>query len=332
MGQSRNVLLICGGGGTEHDISLISAKYFESKLALIPDINTVYLCIERDGRRTNKIGQQCELRKAGEVFNKETQETIALDYAIPCIHGPPGENGHIQAVFELMGLPYLGANPEASISCFNKVMTKLWLDKLRVENSPYTFARELNPQTLQDFEEFFEKNNQDIYIKATHQGSSVGCYHILKKELIKEKMSEALKLSPIVLAERTSRGRELEVAAFDYQGELHISSPGEIVCPEGFYTFEEKYNPDSKTVTNIEAKGIDQEIQDKIREMARVAFIGLGLKDLARIDFFLTEDNVPLINEINTFPGHTPISMFPMMMENLGIKYEDYLKNRIFKN
>ena len=332
MGQSKNVLLICGGGGTEHEISLISAKYITSKLSLIPEVKIIYLCIEKDGRRTNEINQECELRKAGEVFNRETQKTISLDYAIPCIHGPPGENGQIQAVFELMGLPYLGADPEASINCFNKVSTKLWLDKLGIKNTEYVFVRDSTDSSVEKIFNFFEKNKKDIFLKATHQGSSVGCYHITEENQIKENLHKALELSPIVLAEKTNIGRELEVAAFEYQNELIITPPGEIDCPESFYSYKEKYNSDSKTETRAIAKNIDNQTIAKISEMASNAFIGLGLKDLARIDFFLLEDNTPLINEINTFPGHTPISMFPLMMENSGVKYEEYLRNRIFNS
>lgn len=327
--QTKNVLLICGGGGSEHDISLVSAKYIESKLALIPEINTVYLSIEKDGRRLNHKGQDCELRKAGEVFNKETNELTLLDYAIPCIHGPPGENGQIQAVFEMMGLPFLAPGSEASILCFNKASTKIWMDKAGIANSPYLFFSSPDQVCKSTLEKFFDTNNKDVFVKAAHQGSSVGCYHVTNKDELVGKVKEAFSFGPVVLVEKTIKGRELEVAAFEYEGKLHISKPGEIVCPDGFYDFEEKYNENSKTKTYVEAENLTTEQVEKIKNMARETFKILRLKDMARIDFFLDEKGNPLINEINTFPGHTPISMFPSMMENMGIKYENYLKDRI---
>ncbi len=328
----KNILLICGGGSSEHDISLISAKYFESKLNLIDEVKTHYLCIEKDGRRTNHNGEDCELRKAGEIFNRSTQEVIPLDYAIPCIHGPPGENGQIQAVFEMMGLPFLGAGSEASILCFNKASTKIWLDHTGIANSPYQVFTNDNEASQKELSSFFSKHNGDIFLKAAHQGSSVGCYHVTNLQELSSKMTEAFKYGPVVLAEKTIKGRELEVAAFEFQNEVHISAPGEIKCPDGFYDYKEKYAEDSKTQTLVEAPGLtDQQIL-KIRSMAAEAFKILRLKDLARIDFFLDQEGTPLINEINTFPGHTPISMFPMMMENMGVKYQNFLKDRIFSH
>lgn len=332
MAQPKNVLLICGGGGTEHDISLISAKYFSSKLSLIPEVITHYLCIEKDGNRTNDKGESCELRKAGEIFNRDTQETIKLDYVVPCFHGPPGETGQIQAVFEMMGLPYLGANSEGSINCFNKASTKLWLSYLGIKNSNFIVLNSSNyKELLPKVQTFHKEHNNDVFIKATHQGSSVGCFHILDSGQIESSIEEALKLSPYVLVEETIKGRELEVAVFEYQGKVHATVPGEIDCPSSFYTFEEKYAQESHTKTLTVAPNIPDNISEKIKENAIKAFNGLNLKDMARVDFFLTEANDVLINEINTFPGHTPISMFPMMMENYGVKYEDYLKDRIFK-
>lgn len=325
----KNVLLICGGGGTEHDISLVSAKYILEKLQVLQGITPHYLCIEKDGRRTNLKGEDCELRKAGEIYNKITEQTTKLDYAIPCIHGPPGENGQIQSLFEMMGLPFLGASSEASILCFNKVTTKLWLTALGIANTPYLFIFQNSVADIEKVNSFFEKNGSDIFIKASNQGSSVGCYHITKSEDIAQALSEGLKLSPYVLIEKTIRGRELEVSVYEYQGKTYATFPGEIICPSQFYSYEEKYSDNGHTKTHIEARGLEDKTREEIKDLALRAFKGLRIKDLSRIDFFLTEDNKIYINEINTFPGHTPISMFPMMMENAGVSYVDYIRDRI---
>lgn len=324
----KNVLVLCGGGGSEHDVSLISAKYFLDCLKAIEGISTHYLCIEHDKRRTNQLGQDCELRKAGEIFNRETGETIRLDYVIPCIHGPPGENGQIQSVFELMGLPYLGATPEGSMLCFNKVSTKIWLDRCQIATAPYIFMTD--PKSNGPESDAFFETHQDVFVKASHQGSSVGCYHVTKKADLGLRIKEAFELSPYVLIEKTLKGRELEVAVFEYQGALHATTPGEIDCPSGFYSFEEKYQKESKTKTLTTAPDLSKEIISQIKETALKAFRLLKLKDMARVDFFLTDAGEIYINEINTMPGHTPISMFPLMVENSGIKYKDFLKDRIF--
>lgn len=325
--MKKNVLLICGGGGTEHDISLRSAKFFVEKLSSIPELVVHFVEIGKDNIRRDKDGNPCELRKDGYLVIGE--RSIKLDYAIPCIHGPPGETGHIQAVFEMMGLPFLGCNHEASILCFNKISTKLWLAALNIPVTPYVFLSEFNEEGIEQTMKFFDEH-KDIFIKASEQGSSVGCYHVTDKAKIKEALKMAFDYSPFVLVEKTIKGRELEIATFQHQGKIQTTNPGEISCPEQFYTYEEKYSSVSKTQTLVEAPGLSETIKKEMRTYALKAFSGLKLKDLARIDFFLDKDGHIYLNEINTFPGHTSISLFPMMMEHSGLKYQDYIKERIF--
>lgn len=329
--KKKNVLLICGGGSNEHDISLKSALFFKEKLAQMDGVHAYYLCIERDGRRTNELGEDCELRKAGEIFNRKTQVTIPLDYVIPCIHGRPGENGNIQSVFDMMGLPYLGSGPEASQLCFNKVSTKLYLESKGIKTSPFKYFYKEEGNLKENILNAFFSFNKDVFIKASSEGSSVGCYHVTKQEDLLPSLEKAFTYGPYVLMEETIKGREIEVAAFNYKDELHITPPGEILCQDGFYTFEEKYSETSKAKTQTNAPLTSEQLIT-ISEMARNAYQLLQIKDLARVDFFLSEKYGPLLNEINTFPGHTSISMFPMMMEAYGVKYNDFLSDRIYRS
>jgi D-alanine-D-alanine ligase len=326
-----NVLLICGGGSSEHDISLLSAKFILNKLKLVEGITPHYMCIEANGDRIDIEGNKCELRKAGYLIKENAQEPIYLNYAIPCIHGYPGETGDIQSLFDMMGLPYLGAGAEASKVCFNKVTTKLWLSALEIPNTPYVFLNKVNKDSLNKVNTFFNTHG-DIYVKASSQGSSLGCFHIETEIQIKKACEKALSLSPYVLVEKTIKGRELEVAVFNYKDELHAYGPGEIKCNGGFYSFEEKYNQESKTEVSYHANDISDEVRSKIKELAKTAFSSLGLKDMARVDFFLTDNGEILINEINTFPGHTDISLFPQLLETNKLPYEQYLKDRIYTN
>lgn len=324
--ENKNVLLICGGGGTEHEISLISAKFILEHLKTMTGIAPYYVEITKDGTRRDINGKKCELRKAGEIVWPEDETKVDLHYAIPCIHGPPGETGDIQGVFEMMGLPYLGANPESSRLCFNKVSTKLWLDALEVPNTPYLFLSELTDEALAKTTAFFKKTAGDIFIKAASQGSSVGCYHVTNEADIKKYLEEAFNYSAYVLIEQTVIGRELEVAVYEYEGELQCSAPGEIICPSKFYSYEEKYSDNSKTLTLPLAENLDSKVIEQIKTYAMKAFRGLKLKDLARIDFFYTDDGKIYLNEPNTFPGHTKISMFPMMMKQNGHNYKTFLE------
>jgi len=324
--ENKNVLLICGGGGTEHGISLISAKFILEHLKTIACVTPYYVEITKDGTRRDINGKKCELRKAGEIVWPEDETKVDLHYAIPCIHGPPGETGDIQGVFEMMGLPYLGANPESSRLCFNKVSTKLWLDALEVPNTPYLFLSELSDEAIEKTTAFFKKTSGDIFIKAASQGSSVGCYHVTSEADIKKYLEEAFNYSAYVLIEQTVIGRELEVAVYEYEGELQCSAPGEIICPSKFYSYEEKYSDNSKTLTLPLAENLDAKVVEQIKYYAMKAFRGLKLKDLARIDFFYTDDGKIYLNEPNTFPGHTKISMFPMMMKQNGHNYKTFLE------
>jgi len=330
--KDKNVLLICGGGGTEHEISLQSAQYILKKLESISGIKAHYLCIEKNSDRTNLLGQVCELRKAAELYNRETQETVKLDYAIPCIHGPPGENGQLQSVFELMKLPYLGAGPEASLNCFNKITTKLWLSSADIKNAPFTYLYNHDKNSMDRAREFFRKSsNKNVFIKAASQGSSIGCYQCEREEDLEGLIKKAFGFSSHVLIEETIKGRELEVAVFQMNGETTATYPGEITCPGQFYSYEEKYNNESQTETHITARDIESSQVKSIKEIAQHAFEVLKIKDLARIDFFLTSRGDIFLNEINTFPGHTKISMFPLMMEHSGLTYEEFLSDKIHK-
>lgn len=324
--ENKNVLLICGGGGTEHEISLVSAKFILGHLNNMTGITAHYVEITKEGHRVDINGERCELRRAGELVWPESDKSVSLNYAIPCIHGPPGETGDIQGVFEMMGLPYLGSNPEASRLCFNKVSTKLWLDALNIPNTPYLFLSEDDQESLGRAHAFFETHGHDLFVKAASQGSSVGCYHVTEKKNLERDIKEAFNFSPYVLIEKTLSGRELEVAVYEYQGKLECSEPGEIICPSKFYSYEEKYSDNSKTLTLPKAENLPKEVSQQIKTFAMKAFRGLKLKDLARIDFFYTDDGKIYLNEPNTFPGHTKISMFPMMMRENGHDYKTFLE------
>jgi D-alanine-D-alanine ligase len=322
----KEVLLICGGGSTEHEVSLMSAEFIYNQLIDWEDINLHYVVIEKDGNRRDRSGALCELRKNGQLVY--TDKSIKLDFVIPSLHGYPGETGNIQSVFEMMNLPYLGCSPETSVICFNKVTTKLWFDNLGIPNTPFCYLTSLETDQIQKADIFF-KQNSDVYIKASSQGSSVGCYHCNDSEKLHPLLKEAFNFSDYVLIEKTIKGRELEMSAYEFNGEIYVSHPGEIICPNEFYTYEEKYNPQSSTITTPNAKDVSEDIIKEMKRLALLAFKSLKLKHLSRIDFFLADDGLIYLNEINTFPGMTPISLFPLMMEKNGHSFKEWLRSII---
>lgn len=326
-----NVIIICGGGSDEHDISLVSANYIQSQLTKFSDINMIKVTLDSSGNFTEESGQSVSFNNQRQLINNQTNEFTKVDFVIPCIHGFPGETGDIQSFLTLNNLPFLGSDAEASIHCFNKATAKQWFSALGIPNTPYLFLTEYNNESVNQVEEALN-NWGSVFIKATNQGSSVGCYKVDSKEGISEKLKLAFSFSSYVLVEKTITARELEVAAYEYNGEIIITRPGEIICDKNtFYDFDEKYSANSKASTNVVAKNLDSETLIKIVEFSSKAFKGMKLRHLSRIDFFLTDNNEILLNEINTFPGMTPISMFPKMLNNNGHDFGEFLMKIITK-
>ncbi len=318
------IVLICGGNGAEHDISLISADFLEQKLNAIEGFEVVRLLLDKH-KFIDKDGTEAFFKPGAQlIMGDKAPKNITA--AVPCLHGTPGETGDIQSFFEILNIPYLGCRAEASLACFNKVTTKLYLDALGIPNTPYVILNNFDDDNCKKAAAFFDKN-PDVYVKAASQGSSIGCYHVKDKDDLKDSIAEAFAYSKEVIVEQTIEHRELEVAAFALGKKLVISNPGEIIIPKNlFYTFDEKYSKDSGTVTTVSPEGLSDDIVKSIRAMARKAFEGLKLRHLSRIDFFLTPQGKILLNEINTFPGMTPISMFPKLLEHMGYDMQEFLR------
>jgi D-alanine-D-alanine ligase len=325
-----NLLLLSGGGGDEHAVSLLSAEFFASSLAKLPQYNVLNLVLDKNGQYATPTGEHCELTNTREVrFEDANKTSVAIDYVIPCIHGYPGETGDIQSYFELIKLPYFGCQPEASRNCFNKVTAKMWFSALGIPNTDYLFLHKLDQADLIQAQNAL-KQWGSLFIKAASQGSSVGCYKVDNEAQLKSSLQQAFNYSEYVLIEKTIDAREIEVAVYEYDGQVIATLPGEILCEsDTFYTYDEKYAANSHARTLVVAQEIDNALAAKIQSYAINAFRGMKLRHMARIDFFLTENNEILLNEINTFPGLTPISMFPKMLENHGHDFSDYLSKII---
>ncbi|MBD1558666.1 D-alanine--D-alanine ligase [Vibrio sp. S9_S30] len=326
----KNILLLCGGGSSEHEVSLVSANFIQQQLQFNSSFNVIRVEMTKEEWRLD-CGTKTEMDIANSMLKGDAHE-FHIDYIVPCLHGYPGETGDVQSMFELAKIPYLGCGPEACSNSFNKITSKLWYDALSIPNTPYIFLSDNDEQSYQKSLDALQKWGT-IFVKAARQGSSVGCYKVTKESELSKAIDNAFSFSEQVLIEKAVKTRELELAAFEYQGELIITKPGEIMAPEnGFYTYEEKYSADSHSVTKVEAENLTEQQVEEIRAYARKVFHHMRLKDLSRIDFFLTDDNEIYLNEVNTFPGMTPISMFPKMVEHHGINFTDFLSDAINKS
>lgn len=323
-----NVLLVSGGDGSEHSVSLASAEYIRQQLSKISDLTVINVIIHKDYWE-NDNHEKCYLNHSRNLVIGEQTEGIRIDYVIPCIHGFPGETGDLQSYLEMLNIPYLGCSSESSKLCYNKISTKLWLDGLGIPNTPYIFISDKSESSYNKALNAID-SWRSVFVKAASEGSSVGCYKVDDKTELWSTIINAFKYSDRVLLEKAEKPRELEVAVFEYEGKIVVTDPGEIVfSTDTFYSYDEKYSSKSSTTTNVVAMNLPYEQINLIKELALNAFINFKLKDLSRIDFFLTDDNQIYLNEINTFPGMTNTSLFPKMMANTGISMTSYLDNRI---
>lgn len=326
----KKVLLLFGGR-EEAEISKISAKYIYD--ILMSDGKTDLYCVSVDSNnRLNFFDLDKNTRQTEVLLTREglsaNNQFIKIDYCIPCIHGYPGESGDIQSMLELLSIPYMGNNAETSRICFNKITTKLWLEKLGIDTTPFEI---ISPVCSPDqIKSIFKSFNQDVFIKSSSQGSSIGCYPANNIETYNQSISLARRYCPQILVEKKIKAREIEVAVFEYQNKIIVTNPGEVINGENFYSYDDKYSSKSNAKTTL-SPILENSIKDKIKKLSRIAFETLNLKDLSRIDFFLSEDGKIYLNEINTFPGLTEISLFPKLLQTEGITFNDYLIDRIYK-
>ena len=257
----KNILLLCGGDGAEHQISLISADFIEKKINEIGEYNVIRA----------EIHNKKFILKDGSAgyFDKDSRFVTGSDCldiycAVPCIHGVPGETGDIQSFLEIFNIPYIGCKSEASHNCFNKITTKLYLTALNIPNTPFLIVPRQDELSKANALKAFD-SWQDVYVKAASQGSSIGCYHVTKKEDLWDSVVEAFTFSEDVIIEKTIKHRELECAAYEIDGNIYITNPGEIIMPDNlFYTFDEKYSKDSGSVTTVEPQNLSDEIKQMI--------------------------------------------------------------------
>lgn len=235
--NTTNILLLCGGGGDEHAISLLSANYFESSLATQPHINLLRVEIDATGQYHTSTGEHCELNSRKQLcFASADRDPWHVDFAIPCIHGFPGETGDIQSYFELINLPYFGCQAEASRNCFNKITAKMWFSALGIPNTPYLFLNQCNDDAIAQAKQALQQWGS-IFVKAASQGSSVGCYRIDDEADIASTLSNAFDFSDYVIVEKTIQARELEVAVYEIQGNVIATVPGEVICSSNNFLY-----------------------------------------------------------------------------------------------
>ena len=335
-------MIICGGQSTEHTISRMSCT-------------SVLKNLHRDRYELTLVG----IDQSGEWYLLDaSQEDLTLDSCLdhsthiediyhllkqqdvifPVLHGQYGEDGTIQGLFELAGVPYVGCRTLASSVAMDKIYTKKILETVGIPQVKSLYVKKrydgqyvvVNHQFDETDDILTAVKNQlgfPCFVKASRSGSSVGCYRVDQKEQFLDILHQAGQYDSHIVVEECIDCIELETAVLGNDDPI-VSRVGQIMPHGEFYTFESKYE-DEESKTCIPAL-VDANIQEKIREYALKVFKAVDGHGLSRVDFFLDKKtNQIYLNEINTMPGFTKISMYPQLIADLGITYSDLIDRLI---
>lgn len=330
MARTR-LLLLFGGVSSEHEISLRSAA---SVLAAVDRdrYHPLLVGIHRDGTwRTGDIDAPlAEIVAHGPVVTD--LRVLEPDLVFPVLHGPYGEDGTMAGLLEVLGLPYVGSGVLASALCMDKRAQKLLLQSAAPEIPLVPWravdARMLNAAGVAAnlVPEIVEALGLPCFVKPANLGSSVGIEKVERPGDLLPALQRSSQFDPLLIVERGVDAREIEVAILGSgDGQTLVSDPGEILLPAGvWYDYDTKY---TKDVARIELPAaLDAAAAARIRKVALQAFRATGCHGLARIDFLVDRHNgTPYLNELNTMPGFTSISMYPKLMGKAGVEYPELI-------
>ncbi|MGN0523971.1 MAG: D-alanine--D-alanine ligase family protein [Eubacterium sp.] len=340
------VAILFGGASSEHDISCISAKVIVSNIDK-EKYNIVLFGITKDGvwylfdddielLPNDKWLESKSLKRAfiapdAEIHGVVTEsgERIRLDVVFPVLHGKNGEDGTIQGLLQLAQIPYVGCNATASGSCMDKAVTNAVADAFGIDQAKWcSFTHyEYSKNENKCIDLAIEKLGLPIFVKPANAGSSVGISKAHNREELKQGIEIAFREDKKVILEEFIDGFEVECAVLG-NDEPIAAEVGQIVAAAEFYDFDSKYNNPSSEL-HIPAL-ISKEKRDEVRAAALSAYKALGCEGLSRCDFFVTRnDERVLLNEINTIPGQTPISMYPKLFEAVGVSYTELIDRLI---
>ena len=343
--KKLNVCVLFGGVSPEHDVSLRSAEAVlnnldKEKYEILP------LGITKTGVWMLYGGTDYSLLPGGAwenhpdnrpaaiapafgasllVASGDTMSTRKIDVVFPVLHGENGEDGAMQGLLKLAGIPYVGPHVAASAVSMDKTLTKLVADKAGVPQAAWQLVRRSDldshmEQTLDTLERCFA---YPMFVKPSGTAPSVGVSKAADRTALAQALIDAAKFDEKVLVEEYIRGREVEVAVMGNANPV-ASVCGEIDSGADFYDYDAKYITDTST-SYIPAR-IDEMVAEQVREAAVKIYSAIGCCGLSRVDFFVTyDDNKVIFNEINTLPGFTSISMYPKLFDASGIPYSQLL-------
>ena len=347
--QKLKVGVIFGGVSSEHNVSKVSGTSVISNLNKEKyEILPIYIDEKGNWYTYEKNINEIKILEIDSNIEDDIKPILniedtlkSLDVVFPVLHGLGGEDGSIQGLFELFNIPYVGCGILASSVGMDKAYTKIIFEKAGIKQAKYEYIRSFNDKYIYVDKQFNEEilnldevvqkidTNQKypMFIKPSNSGSSVGINKANNIEELKSAIQYAAQFDKKILIEQGLVGKEVECAVLGNE-EVEASCIGEIKPAEDFYTFDAKYkNQESKVLIPAE---LPEEMSEEIRKLAVKAFKAIDGKGLSRVDFFAnTETDEIYINEINTLPGFTTISMYPKLFEQVGIPYAELLDKLI---
>ncbi len=316
----KQCLILCGGQSPEHEISLLSAKNVVAALdrslyePIIVGIDPQGRWREQNSVPEKQIitGPFVHLAPVKELISDQGRRII--DVAFPVLHGPKGEDGSIQGLLDSLNIPYVGPDVVSSALCSDKDRTKAMLQQAGLNTAPWICA---HASEYPSFGVVKKRFGLPVFIKPANMGSSLGVHQVKKEADYLPALKDAWLYDHKILIEKAIKGRELECALFGLAPRQVISEPGEIITAEE-YSFDEKYSEQSAAILDTPAKNLSDSLREKVKATALAAGQALNCEILSRVDVFLTTDGQIFINEINTLPGFTNISMYPKLMRHMG--------------
>lgn len=342
--EKTTLLILFGGVSSEHEVSRISAasvlrhinkeKYNIIKVGITKEGK--WLCTEAnpeeiaDGSWEKRAGNESVAilpdHSRGMAIGKG--EPVTVDVVFPVLHGKNGEDGTMQGLLEIAGIPFVGSGSSSSAACMDKAVTKAIVDQAGVcEQAKCSVVnRGCDLQEATEVVDDFFDGTYPLFVKPSRAGSSVGITKVDNMDTLAKALEVAFAEDSKALVEECIVGREIEVAVLGNRNP-DASCIGEIFTAGEFYDYSAKYD-DIGSKTGI-VRDISPEKEAEIRSAALAIYEVMGCRGLARVDFFLKDDGTPVFNEINTIPGFTSISMYPQLWQESGIGYSELIDKLI---
>ena len=317
----KKVLILFGGNSFEHNVSCMSAKSILNNIDNAKYDVTAAL-IDKNNKWYIYKGDIVNIEKWHSEYIVEIENIVEFikhfDIVFPVLHGANGEDGRLQGMLDLFNIKYVGCKTLSSAVCMDKIFSKYVFNYLNIPVVPFV---EVTESTV--LNEVITQFSFPMIVKPANGGSSIGISKVNNKKELKKAIKEAYKYDSKVLIEKYIVGRELECAVL-VNKDIEVSTVGEIKAANEFYDYNAKYE-NNKSYTIIPAELPDTVIT-KIQDYAKKAFIGINASSLSRVDFFYDEINNQIyLNEINTMPGFTEISMYPQLFINEGYTYKELI-------